>query len=127
MVLLADLHEFAGQASADEEAVVVPTDVAAGGDATQRGMRWIGELWKGRGPGTRAGLPVGQRGLIVQSLVGAQDVVDIGAPVGDIGSEVVQAIAADAWPNFALESAVESFELALGLRMVRSPMAGTDA
>ena len=59
--------------------------------------------------------------------MGTQNVVDGRAPARNVGAEMLQAIAAYAWPNFTFQSAMEAFELALGLRMIGSAMAGADA
>jgi hypothetical protein len=47
--------------------------------------------------------------------------------VVEVGLEVLQVLAADSWPQFAFESAVEAFDLALDLGAVRTAVAGVDA
>lgn len=125
--MLFDSDDLSGDSTTCEDAVFFPTDVTGGGDFSQQGSCGIRHLRKESRAGSRAGLPVGCWWEIAEGLVRSFRVVDVGLPAVDIVGEVLEAVAADVRPEFAFESSMKSFDLALGLGMVGSAVDGFDA
>src|ERR1043166_3597335 len=107
-----DADELAGDAAAGEEAEAVPVDFAALGDLAKDGTRRVLDGRKQAGARARAGEPAGQRRLIPERFVWANDVINLSAPELAIGVKMIQGVSTDGGPQFAFESGVEWFDFA---------------
>jgi hypothetical protein len=108
-----------------QEAVAAPADVTGFGDSSQESLGGIFDGWKRLGPRAVAGAEASERWIVGEGFVRAERVVDLPAPVVEVGAEVFEIVASGAWPEFAFEGAVEAFGFALSLGVVGAAMEGS--
>jgi len=127
MVVLLDLDALPGDAAAAEDAVAVEADDAGAADGAEDRVCAVDELGQRVRAGPRAGPPACDGRAVAEGFVGAKGVVDA-APGSAVDLEVSGAIASGVEVDeLAHAGAVEPFDLALGLGMIRSSVAGRDA
>src|SRR5262249_5097025 len=116
-----DAHDLAGQSPADQDPRSFPAGLAVAADAAQDRAGWVSDFGQASGSTPQARSPIALGRQIVQGFMRTHGVVAC-PPALQIALEVSQAVATDGGPQFALQGAVESFDLALRLRVIRSAM-----
>ena len=114
-----DADEFSDQPVAGQDFRTTPADISDGGDFADHGAVGVFDGGQFGGTTSFAGSPASNGRDIAQSLVGPDRVVDVSSPLFQSGLEVFEVVAGKSWEDLGFERAVESFDLALGLRVVR--------